>query len=240
MRFPPLTPVVRVLLVLFVVAYVAQLVSDNWMGGRLAELLMLTVPPSGPTVANGWQIGTYIFAQDTSPRGVTSFLVSAVFFWLVVSPFELLYGRKNLLRCLAMALFGGSLPAFAFGAFFLPGYLFGFSTLTLGCLMAWAWSLRTLRKNANFFGVMEMSPTTMMLVILGLALIQFLASGNWLHLIADIGATGAGVLFVELLSRPGAGGGSPRKRTGSGPRKNPHGLRVVKGGKDDDPPEWLN
>ncbi|MBX3250341.1 MAG: hypothetical protein KF901_24395 [Myxococcales bacterium] len=239
MRFPPLTPVVRALLAIFLVAYVAQLVSDNWLGGRLAELLMLSVPASGPTVANGWQIGTYVLAQNTSPQGVTGFLLSAVFFWLVVSPFEQLYGRKNLIRCLVMSLFGGSLPAFAVGAFFLPGYVYGFSTLTLGCFMAWAWSMRTLRQRANFFGVWEMSPTTMMLVVLGLALIQFLASGNWLHLIADLGATGAGVLFIELLSRPSAGGG-PRTRKGSGPRKNPHGLRVVKGGKDDDPPKWLN
>lgn len=239
MRFPPLTPVVRVLLLVFLGAYVAQLVSDVWLSGRLSELLTLAIYPGQVRLPNLWQLVTYPLAQIPGPQGVGSFLFSAFFFYWIVASFEERHGRRWTLRVLVMTLFGASLPAFSVGLI-LGGHISGFSFLTFGVLAAGVWMARILRQRIALFGQWEMTPTQLLLLLLALPALEFLASKNALHLVADLGATGAGILFVELLSRSRPGG-DERKRKSSGPRKNPHGLRAIRGGKDEsDPPEWLN
>lgn len=235
-RFPPLTPVVRTALIVFLVAYVGLLVTDNWLGMELANLLALSTM-YGPELANVWQVFTYAIAQDTSPNGVMGFLVSAIFFWLVVAPYEQTFGKKRTMQVLAISLLGGSLPAIAVGLL-LPGMLYGFGPLILGPLVAYLWAMKTMNQTANFFGVMEMKPVTMIWVVLALGGLQFLASRNWLLLAADLGACGAGVVFTEWLSKPPTGAKRERKKSG-GRRRGPQ-LQVLPGGKDDDPPQWLN
>ncbi len=240
MRFPPLTPTVRALLVVFLVAFVAQLVSDVWLGGRLFDLLSLAIYPGELRLPNLWQIVTYPLAQVPGPEGVTGFVFGAFFFYWIVASFEQQHGPRWTRRVLGLTLLGASLPAFAVGLL-LGGRVSGFSFLTFGVLAAGIWMARLLRQRIALFGQWEMTPTQLLLLLLALPLLQFLASKNTLHLVADLGATGAGILFVELLARPRDGGGGTRDRKGSGPRKNPHGLRAIRGGKDEgDPPRWLN
>ncbi|MEZ4253611.1 MAG: rhomboid family intramembrane serine protease [Polyangiales bacterium] len=239
MRFPPLTPVVRTLLLIFLASFVAQLVSDVWLSGRLYELLALSVYPGQPRLANLWQVVTYPFAQIPGPQGVSSFLFSGFFFYWIVASFEERHGRRWTLRVLGMSLVGASLPALAVG-FVVGGRLSGFSFLTFGVLAAGVWMARILRQRIALFGQWEMTPTQLLLLFVALPVLEFLATKNALLLVADLGALGAGILFVELLSRPKDDGGSSRPRKPSGARKNPHGLRAIKGGKDEDPPGWLN
>jgi hypothetical protein len=165
-----------------------------------------------------------------------SFLVSAIFFWLVVGPYEQSFGAKRTLQVMAFSLLGGSLPALGVGLL-MPGALFGFGTLILGPFVAWAWAMHTMKQTANFFGVMTMKPTTMILAVLAVSLLHFLASGRFMSLAADLGAAGAGILFTELLSRPPTG--KKRERKASGGRRRGPALEVIPGGKDD-PPKWLN
>jgi hypothetical protein len=240
-RFPPLTPTVRALLVVFLVAFVAQLVSDVWLDGRLFELLSLSVYPGELRLPNLWQLVTYPLAQIPGPQGVSSFLFGAFFFYWIVASFEQQHGARWTRRVLGLTLLGASLPSFAVGLL-LGGRVSGFSFLTFGVLAAGVWMARILRQRIALFGQWEMTPTQLLLLLLALPALEFLASKNTLHLVADLGATGAGILFVELLSRPrDGGGGGTRDRKGSGPRKNPHGLRAIRGGKDDgEPPQWLN
>ena len=236
-RFPPLTPTVKTLLVVFLGTYVAQLISDVWLGGELFALLALDMR-AGATVRLVWQVATFPFATPPGPAGVMPFLISSLFFWLIVSPFEQTFGRARTIQVLLFGAVGALLPALAVGLFF-GGVLYGFGSLTLAAFMAWAWAMRLTRQEANFFGVMPMSPTQMMLVVLGLVLLNFLASQNFVLLAADLGATGGGILFTEWISKPPAAK-RERKKSGGRRRKNDLGLKVIQGGKDDAPPKWLN
>lgn len=231
-RFPPLTPLVRTCLVVFLVAYVGLLIASNWLGqGELLNLLALNT--SVLWYGNAWQLVTYCLVQDTSPSGVMPFVVSALFFWLVVAGYEQTFGRKKTIQVLLASLLGASSLAFVVGLF-VPGVLYGFGPLTLGAFAAYAWAMHILKQEANFFGVMPMKPLTMIWVILGLSLLSFLASRNVLSLVGDIGATLAGVLFTERMARPPGAPRKPKRRRGSAD------LRVVQGGKSDDGPRWLN
>ncbi len=231
-RFPSLTPLVRTCLVIFLVAYVGLLIASNWLGqGELLNLLALNT--SVLWYGNAWQLVTYCLVQDTSPGGVMPFVISALFFWLVVAGYEQTFGRKKAIQVLVASLLGASSLALVVGVF-VPGVLFGFGPLTLGAFAAYAWAMHILKQEANFFGVMPMKPLTMIGVVLGLSLLSFLASGNLLSLVGDLGATLAGVLFTERMARPPSAPRKPKHRRSSAE------LRLVQGGKKSDGPRWLN
>lgn len=236
MRFPPLTPTVRALLVVFLVAFVAQLVSDVWLEGRLYELLSLSIYPGELRLANLWQLVTFPLAQIPGPQGISNLLFTGFLFYWIVAGLEQQYGSRWTRRVLAASLVGAALPSLAAGLL-LGGRLDGFSVLTFGVLATGIWTMRTLRQRMSLFGQWEMTPNQALLFLLAFPAIGFLASKNALHLVADLGAMGAGILFVEVLARrpPGGRPSEKRSRTASGPRKNPHGLRAIRGGKDDDP-----
>lgn len=238
MRFPPLTPTVRALLVVFLVAFVAQLVSDVWLDGRLFELLSLSVYPGELRLPNLWQLVTYPLAQIPGPQGISNFLFTGFFFYWIVAGLEQQYGPRWTRRVLLVTLLGASVPSLAAGLM-LGGRLDGFSFLTFGALAAGIWTMRTLRQRMSLFGQWEMTPNQALWLLVAFPALGFLASKNALHLVGDLGAMGAGILFVEMLARrppPGATRkDDKRSRTASGARKNPHGLRAIRGGKDDDP-----
>ena len=232
-RFPRLTPVVRACLVTLLVAYVALVVAVNWLAMPLQGLLALNMH-GGFRVDNLWQIFTYLFAQDTQPAGVLPFLVGLVFFWWMVAPIEERFGGKRTLQLLLLSTLAGSLPALAVGLF-LDGTLIGFSPLLLGALAAGAWIAKISNADVSFFGVAKMTPMQMILLVLGVSLLIFLTSRNFLELTADLGATAGGILFIESLSTP------PKKKKTKKSRKavDRGGLRVIDGGQSDGP-KWLN
>ncbi len=231
-RFPPMTALVRTCLVVFLTSYVGLLIAVNWLGhGELLQLLALNT--TALWYGNLWQLVTYCLVQDPSPAGVMPFVVSALFFWLVVAGYEQTFGRRKTLQVLLASLLGASGLALLVGIV-VPGMLYGFGPLTLGAFAAYAWAMHILRQEASFFGVMPMKPLTMIGIILGLSLLGFLASRNLLALVGDVGATVAGVLFTERMARPPGAPRRPKRRRGSAD------LRVVQGGKSDDGPRWLN
>lgn len=237
-RFPPLTVLVRTCLVTFLVAYVGLLIAVNWLGqAQLGALLALNTT-TGPWIGNAWQVFTYVLVQDTSPNGVMGFLVSALFFWWIVVPYEQTFGTKRTVQVLVASLLGGSLPALVVGIF-VPDVLFGLAPLITGPIAAWAWAMRTLRQEINLFGVWPMKPTTLIGLLLGITALDFLASRSFMNLVADLGAVGAGILFTEWMSKPP---GTPkRSRKKSGGRRRGPALQVIEGGGGkDDPPKWLN
>ena len=236
-RFPPLTPLVRTCLVTFLVAYVGLLIAINWLGqAQLGALLALNTT-TGPWIGNAWQVITYVLVHDTSPNGVMSFLISSLFFWWIVVPYEQTFGTKRTIQILIASMLGGSLPALAIGVL-VPDVLFGFGPLIVGPIAAWAWAMRTLKQEINLFGVWPMKPTTLILLLLGITALDFLASRSFMNLVADLGAVGAGILFTERMSRPP----TPRTRKKSGGRRRGPALQVIEGGKDDAAPPggWLN
>lgn len=236
MRFPPLSPLIRSCLALFLAAYIGLLIAVNWMGqGQLTHLLALS---SELSIATLWQVFTYALVEDTSPSGLMSFFISAVFFWLIVSPFEQMFGTKRALQALGASLLGGALAALLVGLL-QPGALFGYWTLSLGVFTAHAWVLHRLGQDANFFGALQLKPLTMIGLIFLMGFLGFLASGNWMQLGGNVGAIAAGILFTEWMSRQ-----DPRKRAKRPKeqrKKRPADWKVVEGGRDKDHDKrWLN
>ncbi len=230
-RFPPLTTVVKFFLGLFLASYVATLVAVNWLNaGHAVDMLPLSTGRLG--IQTAWQLITYVLAHDAGPSGVTSFLIGAVFFWLVVAPFEQRFGAKRTAQAVFASALGGSIAALGIGLAF-PGVLAGAWPMTLGVFAAHAWVMHRTGLEANFFGVMPMKPTTMIWIMLALGVLSFLASRSWLALAANFGATGAGILFVEWMSKP------PKTEKKPPKRQNHIGLRVIDGG-NDDKPKYLN
>lgn len=223
-RFPPLTPVVKVWLITTLAALVALMVGHNFMGQSIVEKVALT---AGFGVETAWQVFTYPLAQVPDPRGLTNYLISAVFFWLVVSPYELQWGRRMLIQLLAAITLGAAAPALAAGLFF-GGAVYGFGPHVLGVIAAYAWAIRH-QGQLSFFGVLPMKAVHLIGLCVFLSLLQFLASRDVMGFVADLGGVGIGILFMwRLEQRP------PSKRDKKKKRSNGH-LQVIDGGK-----RWLN
>ncbi len=224
-RFPPLTPVVKVWLATTLAAMIGLLVGHNFLGMDIAQKVALTTHLG---VETAWQVVTYPLAQDPSPRGLTGYLISAVFFWLVVAPYELQWGRKMLIQLLVAITLGAAAMALVVGLFF-PGVLFGFGPHVLGIIAAYAWAIRH-RGQLSFFGVLPMKAVHLIGLCVFLSLLQYLASRDEAGFAADLGGVAVGIFFMWRLERP------KRPKKGDKPKKRSSShLQVIDGGK-----HWLN
>lgn len=223
-RFPPLTPVVKVWLATTLAAMVGLMIGHNFLGMSIVDKLALS---SHLGVETLWQVITYPLAQSPEPRGLTGYLISAVFFWLVVSPYELQWGRRMLVQLLLAITLGAAAPALAAGLFF-GGAVLGFGPHVLGVIAAYAWAIRH-RGQLSFFGVLPMKAVHLIGLCVFLSLLQFLASQDVMGFAADLGGVGVGVLFMWRLERRPPPKGDKKKKRSSG------NLQVIDGGK-----RWLN
>ena len=223
-RLPPLTPFVKKLLIALFGTYLAQVLVTNWGGVPLFNLLALDA--ANPGTHSVWQIFTHVFAADTRPHYVLSMLIALVFLWWMLAPFEERFGERRTFQLCLAATLGAAIPAALVGPM-LPdgGPVFGSQPLLLAAIAAFAWSYRG-RGQLSLFGVFEMKAEHLLWLTIGLSVLLFLSSKNWLALVADLGGIGAGVAFIEWLRRP------PRKKRTSD-------LRVISGSR---PPKdtWLN
>jgi hypothetical protein len=220
---PPLTWLVKRLIIVLVSVYVAQLALRSWL--PLVDLLALS--PGEPWA---WQLLTYVLVNASDPFGV---LLGMVFLWWGVAPFELSHGtRRTAQLCVVVAL-GASIPADLLG-FVLPNLaqLWGASALTLGGFAASGWQLRNQR--LSIFGIASMTGLQFLLFLLAFSVVVFLYSGNVTGLAADLGAMAAAIAFMRWLDRP-----APRKPPRR-PAARPSGFKVIQGGAPDDRPKWLN
>ncbi|MEY4578829.1 MAG: hypothetical protein RL701_3532, partial [Pseudomonadota bacterium] len=90
---PPLTPVVKKLLITLFAAFVLELLLGNFASINLAQLLMLNTGTLGPLTLV--QIFTYVLVPGEDSAWM---LINLVFLWLTMSPFESAFGRKNTLE----------------------------------------------------------------------------------------------------------------------------------------------
>jgi hypothetical protein len=220
---PPLTWLVKRVIIGLVCAYVAQLVLRGFW--PVVELLALT--PGTPWL---WQLLTYVLVNADKPISV---LFGMLMLWWALSPFELAHGtRRTVQLCFAVVL-GASVPAEAIGfAVDLPYPLWGASPLWLGGFTASAWQYRHHR--LSFFGILPMSGMQFLLLLLGLSVADFLWGRNATALIGDLGAMAASLAFMRWLDRP-----APRKPPRR-PAARPSGFKVIQGGAESDRPKWLN
>lgn len=228
-RFPPLTPFVRKLLIALFGAWILQIILQNWAGIPVLKFLALDTARPGPHTL--WQLGTHVLAYPTGPQAVFSMLISLVFLWWMLAPFEQRFGEKRTIQlCIVAALCSAALALLVGLLVANPSPLYGAQAILLGSIAAFAWSYRG-QGRMNLFGVIDMKPVHIIYLVFALSALMFITSGDSVALAADIGAIGGGMGFIEWLRRPPARRRPKRKKKGS--------LGVIRGGRSDEP-GWLN
>ena len=211
--------------------WILQIILQNWAGVPMFELLALdTAQPGLQTL---WQLGTHVFAFPTGPQAVFSMLIMLVFLWWMLAPFEQRFGAKRTMQLCVVAVLSSALMALVVGLFVpRPSALYGAQAMLLGSIAAFAWSYRG-QGRMSFFGVIDMKPVHIIYLVLALSALMFITSGDAVALVADIGAIGGGMAFIEWLRKPPSRR-RPRKR-----RRRKSDFDVVRGGRTDEP-RWLN
>lgn len=229
-RFPPLTPFVKKLLIALFGAWILQILLQNWAGVPIFEVLALNTARLG--VATLWQLGTHVLAFPTGPQAMFSMLLSLLFLWLMLAPFEQRFGQKRTIQLCVVAVLASAALALMVGLLVpSPRALYGAQAILLGSIAAFAWSYRG-QGRMSFFGVIDMKPVHIIYLVLALSALMFMLSGDAVALAADVGAIGGGMGFIEWLRRP------PRRKRKK-KRKKKGSLDLVQGGRNDKP-EWLN
>ncbi|MEM6955513.1 MAG: hypothetical protein AAF645_07475 [Myxococcota bacterium] len=233
-NFPPLTPLVKTLLFVLWGCFIAQAVLVVWLDQEWPLLLMLEPVPS---VRTAWQLFTYPFLSTGDPLAMA---ISSLFFWWVVSPFEMRFGKPHTLKLLAVITVLAAIPVLIAGTILgggriTIGPLVSVHAHIVGAIAAFAWAHR-FGGTMSIFGMFTLTAKQVIAALVLWSALYFLATRDITNLLADIGAVGAGVFYIERLSRPPK---QPKKK--SVDRK---GLKVIRGGgggsDDDDPPKWLN
>jgi membrane associated rhomboid family serine protease len=232
-RFPPLTPFVKKLLIAIFGAWIAQILLQNWMGVPIFEGLSLNTGQLG--VHTLWQLGTHVFAAPTGPQYVFSMLITLVFLWWMLAPFEQRFGQKRTIQLCVVAALSSATLAILVGLFLsTPQRLFGAQAILIGSIAAFAWSYRG-QGRMSFFGVIDMKPVHIIYLVLALSALMFITSGDAVSFAADLGAIGGGMGFIEWLRRPPG----KRRRRRRKRKKRKGSLDVIEGGRTDEP-RWLN
>jgi membrane associated rhomboid family serine protease len=239
---PPLTPVVKKLIIALAVAFVLELVLENFVGMPMSRLLALDPIRLGP--ATLWQVVTYVFVQPTdNPSTITSLLFDLFFMWLIMSPFEAAFGRRHTLELIVSGTLGAAFTVLAFAQIApIPGFhLYGSSAIAYAGMAAMTQVMRGGRM--LLFGAIPMTSRQLLLVLAGIPLVEFLITKNYLSLLGSLGAIFAGIAYVRYMAR------APRPSRPKRPASTR--LRVLRGGggggsnppRDDgdgDRPKWLN
>jgi hypothetical protein len=228
---PPLTPVVKQLIITLFAAFVLELILENFAGLHVIGLLALDPVQLGP--ASILQLFTYVFVED--PRGLGSMLVGLLFMWLIMSPFEAAFGKRHTIELAVAGTLGAgvSVVLAATVAPITPYLLFGSYPIAYAGMAAMTQVMRGGRM--LFFGVVPMTPRQLLLVLAGFSVLQYLVSRDHLMLIGSLGAMLAGIGYVKYMARPPRSSKSKRRSS----------LRVLRGGGmgksgDSDRPKWLN
>ena len=235
-RFPRLTPFVKKLIVSLFGAFVLGVIAENWMAVPVGRLIALSPGDLGWQTL--WQVFTY--PAYFPPTGVGSLLLTLLFTWWMLAPFEERYGaRRTMQLCLTTVLAAG-VPVAAMGVlgFGAGELLFGSNVLVISAIAAFVWPMRHQQTPILLFGVLPMRPLHLLYALLGFTVLSFLVSQQATHLVADLGAVAGGVWFITWMTKPRARGG----RQGSGKKKRPPPFEVIEGGlrESDKPPRYLN
>jgi membrane associated rhomboid family serine protease len=232
--FPPLTPVVKQLIITLFSAFVLELLLENFAGVPVIHSLAFDPAHLGPFSV--LQVVSYVLIQN--PREVMGMLIDLLFMWLIMSPFESAFGRRHTLELILAGTLGGSLAALLVAQIApIPGWLLlGSHTIAYGGMAAMTQVMGG--RSMLFFGVVPMTSRQLLMVLGGLSLLQFLATRDHLMLASSLGAMAAGIAYVKYMART--------PRPSSRPKRPATRFRVVRGGGggsgsgDSDRPKWLN
>lgn len=230
-QFPPLTPVVKKLIITLFCAFVLELLLENFAGVPVIQTLAFDPNDVGPLSLV--QLVSYVLIQN--PREVFGLLIDLFFMWLIISPFESAFGRRHTIELALAGTLGGSLAALLVAQLLpIPGWrLLGSHTIAYAGMAAMAVVIGGGRK-ILLFGVVPMTSRQLLLVLAGFSLLSYLATRDHLQLASSLGAMAAGIGYVKYMSR------APRPSSRKRPATR---FRVVRGGggrDDSDRPKWLN
>jgi len=232
--FPRLTSFIKKLIISLLVAYVLELILMNFVGIPVFDLFALNASNLG--FATLWQIFTYVLVDH--PSAVLSLLFGLLFIWLILSPFEIVYGSKRTIQLCAVGVLSGSVSAVIVetvmsGVSLGPSGLWGSHTIAYAGMAAMATTMRGRR--LSLFGLFSMTSNQLLLLLIGLSVLMFLASKNLAMLAGSLGAIAGGVWYIRWISRPTSSRGT-RSQSKSSP------FKVIKGGQSSNnkPPTWLN
>lgn len=230
-RFPPLTPFVKKLLIALFGAWIVQILLQNWGQIPIFEELALDTGKVG--VSTAWQLATHVLAFPTGPQAVFSMLITLVFLWWMLAPFELRFGEKRTIQLCVVTAIASAILGLLMGLLAPnPSRLYGAQAIVLGSIAAFAWSYRG-QGRMSFFGVLDMKPVHIIYLVLAFSVLIFMTSGDSVALAADVGAIGGGMAFIEWLRRP------PRRRRQPKLGKKKGSLDVIRGGRRSER-RWLN
>ena len=233
--FPPLTPVVKRLIITLFGAFVLELLLENFAGIPVIKTLAFDPVDLGPLSL--LQLVSYVLIQN--PREVMGLMIDLLFMWLIMSPFESAFGRRHTIELAVDGTLGGSLAAGLVAQVApLPGWmLLGSHTIAYAGMTAMAQVMGSGR-TILLFGVVPMTSRQLLLVLAGFSFLSFLATRDHLQLASSLGAMAAGIGYVKYMSR------APRPSARS--KRPSTRFRVVRGGgggggrDDSDRPKWLN
>jgi membrane associated rhomboid family serine protease len=231
---PPLTPFVKKLIFTLLGAFVLELVLQNFLHLPVAGWLALQ--PGHLGVNTVWQIVTYVLIE--APSAVISMLIGLFFMWMIMAPFEATFGPRRTMELSLAGTLGAALCVIAAAQVDRQSdyIFFGSHPIAYAGMAAMATVMQ--RGRMMFFGVIPMTSQQLLMVLVGLCVLQYLASTDFVMLCGSLGAIGAGVLYVKYMTR------TPRPRRAK--RTSGSRFRVVRGGaagdspNDGDRPKWLN
>ncbi len=235
-RLPPLTPFIRALLIALGALFVIEAILQNFLDVPVFELLALN--PSVLGIATAWQVFTHVLIVPAQSNYIFSLMLSLLFIWWIMAPFEARYGRTRVIQLSIVATLSAAAGAILVCqiAPTAGSLVFGPQTITVAGMCAYAMLLPP-HAELSFFGMFQMRPIQLIYVVVGLSVVGFLTSKNAAQLAADLGAIGGGIGFAKIwmLRAPRRkifGGGKPKKKTGPA-------LKLVKSD-EEEPKRWLN
>jgi membrane associated rhomboid family serine protease len=237
---PPLTPVVKKLIITLFAAFVLELLLRNF--ARVDIVRYLALDPVNPNVALLFtQLLTYVVIE--APQAAEWFLINLVFMWLIMSPFEAAFGRRHTLELIALGALGGSLATVLVAQLApIPGYrLVGSHTIAYAGMAAMTQVMGGGRR-ILLFGVFSMTSRQLVILLVVIPVLNYLVTQDHLGLASSLGAMLAGGGYVKYMAR------APRPSLPK--RPSTARFRVVRGGggrssdpdrdSDSDRPKWLN
>lgn len=234
-NFPPLTPLVRNLLIFLGAAFVLTAVLDLF-GLHLYPLLALELQyADGVPWSLAWQPFTYWAIYPPAPAALVDVLLTMLMLYFFLSPFEGTFGprRTVILAILAVLVAGASAVALAFVLPRPP--LAGASAISAAAFGAFPVLFRD-REIMLFPLLIKMKPWTALLIGLAISALLAVLYRDPHVFVVHATAMGAGVAYAKWLVRP------PKPERPSKPTRKKGGpaLRVIEGGADDSGPRWLN
>lgn len=232
---PPLTPLVKKLVIGLLVAFVLELILHNFLNINVMAVLALWPNDLGPLTLI--QLVTYAIVEGPNPP--IMMLIGLFFMWLILSPFEVTFGSRHTLELVLCGTLGASLAVVLVAQVAPdPRPFLGSHPIAYAGMAAMTQVIPSGR--IMFFGVLPMTPRTLLLLLGGLSFLQYLFDKNHLMLVGSLSAMAAGIGYVRYMARAPR---TPRKKRNVPPR-----FRVLRGGGsggggndgDSDRPKWLN